>query len=568
MDHLNNLYIANKLDELGLFKQADLITKKIVAQADYQRLYLGYRPLAILLKQKYNIDLFALPKNFSIMIKALKTGQNIPDFEESASILKALFQDPSILPDVQKFLQNYPQLSEDLNLVNGAFVKTMGKTLYEVFQSGLKDINFNEIKNTLQSASEDANIAKNLIQQGFKGVPEAQKGLSDAVNGLTTKTISEMNNATEEGYKLAPRIQKLIAQMEEFRQGYPSETVDVLKDINNVKDLQEKIQWFKNYDKISPKGKEFLEEFSKEISKLPENASIKNGILNIKSVEENAVPLKETIEKGVGVSRKLAATEESAEAAAKVAAEVPLLNKVMGPLGVLLSLPAMNGWIQKTRSGEKWWEDADQAADFVSDASNLLASVAMMIPYGQLLAGALGALSLAIQGGKWLIHHFVAPNVQDQLIAANTEEERQVILAKLPKSNDWNAIIPENFDPLHMRGLDQYQAKVNDFWVNELFSQVEPGNSEFNDYVKNKYPRAANQATGTEIYDITKVKMFDLLTDIENWIKTLPADEQKNYSWFTNPTEENKAMQERFKEKLNQFSRDEKAKKTGVVDNS
>jgi hypothetical protein len=238
------------------------------------------------------------------------------------------------------------------------------------------------------------------------------------------------------------------------------------------------------------------------------------------------------------------------EAAGKLAKIFPVLAKFTAILGIVFSIPAALKWTAVINSGDfmEKMQDADERANFAVDLSNLISSAMMFIPGLQPVALALGAVSLAIQGGQAAIHHFVAPNQQDQLINANNPEEKKQLVDKMSRE-------------------DQFNVQNQDWWVNELFNEIQPGFSDFNDYVRNKLPRAIDTTTNKpgEFYDPSKVKAIDLMNSLTSWIQSLPTNRQKNYSWFINPTDENKQMRQEFLQKLNQWLSSQKQPMNNVV---
>jgi predicted GNAT family acetyltransferase/cell fate (sporulation/competence/biofilm development) regulator YmcA (YheA/YmcA/DUF963 family) len=152
----------------------------------------------------------------------------------------------------------------------------------------------------VENKGKDYSISENMFR-----MPKQPKKLLDQANKLDELgyykeadritrvvlahvNVNEVIEMMKEGEKMAPAIQNLINDMERFRKGFPEDTTNVLEGVKDVAGLKEKIEWFKNFKEITDEQKSYLEAFKKRLSALPEKASIENGVLNIKSVAQNA----------------------------------------------------------------------------------------------------------------------------------------------------------------------------------------------------------------------------------------------------------------------------------------
>ena len=471
-----------------------------------------------------------IPK-FGVIVKAIKLGQPLPvGLTEDIGFwnaFKKVFSDPQLTEGFLQFCNYYPQLETDLKTIRVDSLQKLATTPI----NKIKDV----FKNWLD---EKAFIKANQVGN--------VSSTSDALN-KGTATVIEFQ---EDLNALNPEIEALMKSMRALQATTPGKNyVDEIKTIGDLKSniiINKRLPQMQN-----PESQAYLDDLFTKISQIPANTPISNDVIDVKSAAANWLDLsKQFSPKSTQVTQ---ATADGMKTAGKLAKIFPALANFTAVLGLLFSIPAASKWvaiIQDGQFGEKM-KNENEIANFAVDLLNLVSSALMFVPSLQPVALILGGLSLGIQGGQAIIHSVVVPNAQDQLINANTPEERQKILDKMSKE-------------------DKYDIQNQDWWVNELFSEVKPGYTDFNDYMNSKYPNKAidpvtKKPKPSEFYDPTSLKMLDIINGLTSWIQSLPPNRQKNYSWFINPTDQNKQMKEQFLQKLNQWYTGLKAQKPATT---
>ena len=200
------------------------------------------------------------------------------------------------------------------------------------------------------------------------------------------------------------------------------------------------------------------------------------------------------------------------KAAAMLSTKLPTLVKWIGPLGIIMSLPSAITWSNRIINNQVDWGDANVRADFVQDLASLASAVTFMIPGAQGVSLALAALSLGIMGGKAAINTFVKPNSADEKIIGTYKPQNE---------------------------QDQNHYSHGQYMIKSLLDEVTPGQTtNFNTWMGSKNPQ----------YDFRNTKLRDLMTYIGEFVKQ--PQYAKTYSWYSNPTNENKWMVVEFNEKL------------------
>jgi hypothetical protein len=455
------------LDKSGKYKQADVIVKKMMKQAEeyapqipgesysqvksspqMTQFYTAYRPFAIYLNSKYGIDLFAMPTNLSTLIKATKTGAALPD--AALKFPQVFYNDIQAIQGVEDFLKNYPNLYKDLTNINSQ-IKFLKNKNYWQWLGGIKDSS--QFKQELQNLNELKNFAADFYKSENK------------ILNLAKLEADEIKNI-KSGFESSKVLNTWNAKMKQL--------------LNNA---DPNLYNYKNLDNLDNKG---LVELIKKTPKLPFKTTIINAVESGLQNETYAQKLIENAEKVGNITK---ASTEGTEAAGAIAKKFPVLNKILGPLGIILSLPAAFKWTQKILAGDEFTNE--EIVECVQDLLNLFAGIAFMIPGGQAVSAVLGGLSLAIMGGNWIAGQFTP--------AKETKEKQE---------KD----------------------------VSDLMVQATPGNfSAFNDFLHEKN------------LDYNKMKVIDIFNNLEEWIKT--GKGTKTFDWFINPTEQNQAKREIFNQR-------------------
>lgn len=471
------------LEKARLYKKADAILRKVISEErEYApqietdeeaiqntqqsfspdvttKLYTAYRPLAVYLNQKYAIDLFALPKNLNTLIKATQTGTTLPD--EALKFPQVFYKDIQAIQGVEDFLKNYPNLYKDLTNINSQ-IKFLKNQNYWQWLGGIKDSN--QFKQELQNL----NGLKNFATDFYKS--------QNKILNLAELSADEIKNI-KSGFESSKVLNRFNERMINFLiKNNPNQhySVDSLKKYTN-NELVEAIE-----NTIKAKPLQDQQKYSTFLQTLKDSA--KN--------EEFATKLIANAEKAGNITK---ASTEGTEAAASIAKKFPMLNKILGPLGILLSLPAAYKWTKKIIAGEEFTNE--EIVEFIQDMLNLFSAVAFMIPGGQLVSAVLGGLSLTIMGGSYIAKQFEAKEEPKE------KQERD---------------------------------------ISSLMEQATPGNfSDFNDWLNSKN------------MDYSSMKIIDILKALEVWIPQ--SQFAKEYDWFVNPTEQNKNKIETFKQKYLQL---------------
>lgn len=479
-----------------------------------------------------------IPK-FGVIVKAIKLGQPLPvGLTEDIGFwnaFKKVFSDPQLTEGFLQFCNYYPQLETDLKTIRVDSLKKLTTTPINKMKDVFK--NWSDAKAFIKA--DQADYVSSALNKGTTAVIEFQKDLN----------------------ALNPEINTLMQDMRALQKLSPGKNyVDEIKTIGDLKSniiinkrlLQMETPPPQSQAYLDDMFKQsYLDDMFKKLSKLPSSTPISNDAIDAKSAVENLRNLsKQFSPKSTQVTQ---ATADGMEAAGKLGKIFPALAKFTAALGLLFSLPAAYKWavIIKDEQFLEKMQDADELANFAVDLSNLVSSALMFIPALQPVALIAGGLALGFQGGQAIIHSVVVPNAQDQLINANTPEERQKILDKMSEQ-------------------DKFDIEHQDWRVNELLSKVEPGYTDFNDYMNSKYPNKAidpvtKKPKPSKFYDPTSLKILDIINGLTSWIQSLPPNRQKNYSWFINPTDQNKQMKEQFLQKLNQWYTGLKAQKPATT---
>jgi hypothetical protein len=512
------------LDKSGKYKQADAIVKKMIKEAveyasqvpgesypqvqsspQMTQFYTAYRPLFVYLKNKHGIDLFALPKKLEILFKAEALGIQPPeDILKQLSSFKEAFKDIKATPALETFLKNYPDIYKDFSEINAQTRFLKGKN-YLDWLGGVK--NLDEYKKAIQDLNQTKNIAKDIYQAGHgildvKNIPlvDLQKIKSgvDAQKQMATFNTTAANYLKAMGHT-GSNLESLTT----------SELVSELKKLNGsvAKGMETRGNGLLNTLGTTIDDADNILIAAKDPQKVQEMKTLLEGgghstqgktateiIKDFKSIFANS-PLLQDAGIAKGATQAATATAEGAEAAGAIAKKFPVLNKILGPLGIILSLPAAFKWTQKILAGDEFTNE--EIAECVQDLLNLFAGIAFMIPGGQAVSAVLGGLSLAIMGGSWIAGQFGT--------AQETKEKQEKDILN-------------------------------------LMEQATPGNfSAFNDFLHDKN------------LDYNKMKIIDVFNNLEEWIKT--GKGTKTFDWFINPTEQNQAKRELFNQKyLNLFN--------------
>ncbi len=469
-----------KLEKAGLYKEADTILRKVIseereyatqietetsaldnlpAQQGYSqnslmKLYTAYRPLAVYLNQKYSIDLFALPKNLDVLMKATSTGQMLPD--NALKFPQAFYKDMRAIKAVEDFLENYPNVSKDLKNINSQFRFLKNKNYWD-WLSGIKDTKqFNqELQeiNGLKTFSKDFYNSEKKILNISKLEPNEIKNIKD-------------------GFESSKQLSTWNAKMKQYLVNADPQKY--------------------NYKLLDTLDNEALLQLFKSTPKLNTNQVLIDAVEGNIKAENYAQKLIQNAEQ---TGKITAASADGTQAAASIVKKFPILNRILGPLGIILSLPAAIKWTKKILSGEDFTNE--EIVECIQDLLNLSAAVAFVIPGGQLVSAVLGGLSLTLMGGSFIAKQF------------ETKEE--------PK-----------------------EKQERD--INELVSQATPDNfSDFNEWLKSK-----NMSYST-------MKIIDILKALETWIPQ--SQFAKEFDWFVNPNEQNKSKRAIFEQKyLNLFN--------------
>lgn len=544
-----------KLEKAGLYKEADTILRKVIseereyapqietetsaldnlpAQQGYSqdslmRLYTAYRPLAYALKQRYGIDLFGLPKHLDTLMKATKasgaknvlTNNFFPS--KSLTIWQTLFKDPKATESVARFLQNFPELETELQQLNSEIRTLKGKNYFD-WLKGIKSAEdftkeLKEIKN-LQSAGKASALAKNT----YNNLSESQKAARIFTKNPDIKDwMIKILNSKDKSRAWLAEPPEVIADA--YAKYYPNLTVeratfDVAKrnpfstlanNVNKVDEMKKLLEQAKAGSTVNLTPEKIVEQFAKTYPRSP-------------LVDKAAI-----IEEASILAKSVSSTE-GIKAAEKAAEKFPVLRKVLGPLGILLSIPAAFKWKQKLESGEEW--SAKETSEFVQDLLNLLASASLFIPppFGEILASVLGGVSIALMGGTYLAEIAGGKDVsEEEKITGDFDYSKEDNRRRMPDGTI-KLLSPEEIKDEKERG------------INELISQATPDNfSDFNEWLKSKN---MNYST---------MKIIDILKALETWIPQ--SQFAKEFDWFVNPNEQNKSKRAIFEQKyLNLFN--------------
>jgi len=558
------------LEKARLYKKADAILRKVIseereyapqietetsaldnlpAQQGYSqdslmRLYAAYRPLAYALKQQHNIDLFGLPKHFDVLLKATKasgaknflTNTYFPS--ESLNVLQTLFRDPAATESVYKFLQNYPNVKQELDTISKQVFYAKGKNYFD-WLKGIKSAedfhkDLANIKNVLNQgkAAAVASNVYNLLPESEKAsriLAQDPKVKAEMIKYLNKKSITVPNTSIEEIAKVWAK------QFPNLTSAKATEAMAIRNPIQTFAQNSKKVEVMREMlENVKPgitKGKN-----AEEIVKIFANKFSGHFLINRTSLLEDAATL----------SKAATASAEGIEAASQAAKKIPGLNKILGPLGILLSLPAAYKWKQKIQSGEEW--SAKEKSEFVQDLLNLLSSTSLFIPppFGQIAASVLGGLSLTLMAGTYVAEKLGGDE-------KGTEQEQKILgtydYAKDDPSQGKRQLDSGEIIQLTPEQIAAEKKRYEEQEIDELISAVDPNQfGKFVEYLKGK----------NLTYE--KMKIIDVFKNLEEWIKTLPPKKDyygneigRQYDWFTNPTNENKSKRAIFEQKFLQL---------------
>jgi hypothetical protein len=497
---------SDKLDKLGYYKEADRITRVVLAQEN--ELFATSTNVSRAIQvynyflRYYGISPAYFAENIEIMIRATLTGQYPAGYNEAYQGLKSLFKDPRVLEGVEIFLEQYPQLKADYQLLN---TTTRAAKLGNYFEWLKNTTTADEAYETWRKAQNLINNSKNVSTQ----LLESGHGVISDISKVNPQTLSEIEN----GLKAAKQFETFEKVGQRYLKSLKYRDVGRYTGERLIKEL--------NWLKLDPGNKRRLGN-----NVLDDLAKYGEELYKPKYAGEMAIKA----QKAAGAITK--ATPAAEEAATTVGKFLGPLNKFAGPLALVLSLPGMYDWISKMKSGQMDWSDADQVYDCVSDLLNSCSSIVMFVPGGQAFAAALGAVSLGIKAGQWVAHatgYDSKPNPEDLKITGQ-------------------------FDKLSPDQKQEYQKEQTQ--VDRLITDINPGYGGFNDYEVNtkKRPIQPPQYAGDKstYYDPAKMKILDLMNDVFEWAKTT-----KEYSWLNQP-ETHSSMINSFKEKLNNWHREQK----------
>ena len=558
------------LEKARLYKKADAILRKVIseereyapqietetsaldnlpAQQGYSqdslmRLYAAYRPLAYALKQQHNIDLFGLPKHFDVLLKATKasgaknflTNTYFPS--ESLNVLQTLFRDPAATESVYKFLQNYPNVKQELDTISKQVFYAKGKNYFD-WLKGIKSAedfhkDLANIKNVLNQgkAAAVASNVYNLLPESEKAsriLAQDPKVKAEMIKYLNKKSITVPNTSIEEIAKVWAK------QFPNLTSAKATEAMAIRNPIQTFAQNSKKVEVMREMlENVKPgitKGKN-----AEEIVKIFANKFSGHFLINRTSLLEDAATL----------SKAATASAEGIEAASQAAKKIPGLNKILGPLGILLSLPAAYKWKQKIQSGEEW--SAKEKSEFVQDLLNLLSSTSLFIPppFGQIAASVLGGLSLTLMAGTYVAEKLGGDE-------KGTEQEQKILgtydYAKDDPSQGKRQLDSGEIIQLTPEQIAAEKKRYEEQEIDELISAVDPNQfGKFVEYLKGKNLTYEN------------MKIIDVFKNLEEWIKTLPPKKDyygneigRQYDWFTNPTNENKSKRAIFEQKFLQL---------------
>jgi len=506
---------ADELDKKGLTKKADFVTNIMfrLAQADdatiRERLdttsnNLGpfnpknpanlSRDIQIynnyLLSRGVNLANFA--KNLEIMVRARRQGVYPAGYNEAFQGLKTLFQDPKTAEGVETFVKQYPQLLADYKL------------------------------------------ADNLFWRGFK------ESFIDALKNA--KNYSEFETKFEKSYEIVYKLYSVSRQLSKSGHGVISDISKVnSQTLSKIENGLKATKEFETFEKVGQRylqsrgvknpllytGQELIDKLN-SLKAPGDYAKYGGELYKAKNAGEMAIEA----QKAAGsITKATPAAEEAATSVSKFLK----LGRFAKPLALILSLPSMIEWTKKISSGQMDWNNVDEVLDFVSDCLNFGAAIFLVIgPLGTPLSAALGGISLAIQGGKWL----------SQVTGFD----------KSYKPNPEDLKITGQFDKLSPEQKQEYQKEQ--IQVDNLIEDIKPGYGFFNDYEVNakKRPIQPPQYAGDKstYYDPAQIKILDLMNDVFEWAKT-----KKEYQWLNQP-ETHSSMIDSFKEKLNNWHREQK----------
>jgi len=558
------------LEKARLYKKADAILRKVIseereyapqietetstldnlpAQQGYSqdslmRLYAAYRPLAYALKQQHNIDLFGLPKHFDVLLKATKSGAgnfltNTYFPSESLNVLQTLFRDPAATESVYKFLQNYPSVKQELDTISKQVFYAKGKNYFDWLKGVKSAEDFHKdlanIKNVLNQGKAAA-VASNV----YNLLPESEKA---------SRILAQDPKVKAEMIKYLKRKNLTInpnARLEDIARVYGQEfpELTVAKATEAIA-KRNPIQTFAQNSQKVEVMREMLERTTPQITK-GKNAEQIVEIFTNKFSGSPLINRASLLEDAATLSKAATASAEGIEAASQAAKKIPGLNKILGPLGILLSLPAAYKWKQKIQSGEEW--SAKEKSEFVQDLLNLLSSTSLFIPppFGQIAASVLGGLSLTLMAGTYVAEKLGGDE-------KGTEQEQKILgtydYAKDDPSQGKRQLDSGEIIQLTPEQIAAEKKRYEEQEIDELISAVDPNQfGKFVEYLKGK----------NLTYE--KMKIIDVFKILEEWIKTLPPKKDyygneigRQYDWFTNPTNENKSKRAIFEQKFLQL---------------
>lgn len=500
------LKLLNEFDRCGLYRHADQKLRQIIAQSPQQnnsrylenintalpmakdwgrlpqhsttKFMSQLYPKLFSMLSKWNETFNSFARKFHIITKYsliggeidfLKTPQQYDSIKE---LLRNIKNSPELSNEVDLFLKNFPQLYRDIQGANRMYLSSVGKSYIDWFINTRNIDEFKAITNQLKNARQ---LSIQLARSG-NGYYDASKlfkmdpaDIQKALNGMSA------NNKLESFRR--PLTQFLAANGQDVTQ---------LKTTQQLKDA------FKALINSSPdagKYKSFVEH-------LDELAVYADDVPNV---------LKNT-------GAALNATDDGIKAAKILSTKIPALVKWLGPLGVLLSLPAAYSWTNKIINNQVDWGDAGVRADFVQDLTSLASAVTFMIPGAQALSLSLAAISIGIMGGKAISNQIYKPNSSDQKILGDYK--------------------PQN-------SLEQGSYEHHQYLIKALLDQATPGQTtDFNNWMGAQNPQ----------YDFRTIKLADLMAKIQEFAKQ--PQYAKLYSWYAFPNRDNQWMTVEFNQKL------------------
>ena len=509
------------LDNAGLYKEADTALRKIISQElapeSYQQpyqpppgtsFYLAYRPLALYFKNKNGLDLFALPKNLSTLTKAVQTGTQLP--EEALRFTQAFYKDMRAIDGVNNFLKNYPDLYENLKQIDSQVRFLKGKNYWE-WLGGIK--NADQFKQELQNLNESGKLIKEFYKSGH--------GILDMKN-IPLDDLQKIKAGIAGGKNAALAEEKFLSYIKQALMNYDPN----LKNINNLT----KTELVAEFRKLPGSMK------STHIGQLQ---LIQNESDNAKRALAEGNKIMQNAEKAGHITK---VTADGEKAAAGIAQKLPVLNKILGPLGILLSLPAAYKWTKRIIAGDTDWTAKD-FSEFVQDLLNLFAGISFMVPGGQLVSAVLGGLSLTLAGGTWAAEKLGGDG-------KGTEQEQKILgTYDYSEKDDGRRMGPNGqIIQLTPEQMKAEELRMQEPDIDALLSQATPNNySDFNTWLGQNNQGRGELSNG--LPDYSSMKMIDIFKALETWINSKDERFKNKFNWFTNPTEENKSKRAIFEQK-------------------